>query len=127
MNGSCWRDERLHHHCCGVFYSLCVVAGFRCHKVIVCRFWYKNNLKDKVNSITLCPTLACTIPYSTDTMFLNIPLITIWHAITQKREHHINESLMQESQKRRHFDYTPNQQNLKRNGDQLLSERTSGS
>jgi hypothetical protein len=34
-------------------------------------------------------------------MFLNIPLIAGWHAITQKREHLIHESLIQENQKRR--------------------------
>jgi hypothetical protein len=33
-------------------------------------------------------------------MFLNIPLIVDWHAITQKREHLIHENLMQENQKR---------------------------
>jgi hypothetical protein len=33
-------------------------------------------------------------------MFLNIPLIADWHAITQKREHLIHENLIQENQKR---------------------------
>ncbi len=45
-------------------------------------------------------------------MFLNISLIADWHAITQKREHLINENLTPENQKRRHFDYAPNQKNL---------------
>jgi hypothetical protein len=42
-------------------------------------------------------------------MFLNIPLIADWHAITQKREHLIHENLMQEIQKRRRYDYLPEQ------------------
>ncbi len=33
-------------------------------------------------------------------MFLNIPLIANWHAVTLKREHFINENLMRENQKR---------------------------
>jgi hypothetical protein len=32
-------------------------------------------------------------------MFLNIPLIADWHAITQRREHLINENLVRENQK----------------------------
>jgi hypothetical protein len=40
-------------------------------------------------------------------MFLNIPLITDWHAVTRKREHLINENLMRENQKRRRYDYIP--------------------
>ena len=44
-------------------------------------------------------------------MFLNMPLIAGWHAITQKREHLINENLLRENQKRRHFDYAPNRKN----------------
>jgi hypothetical protein len=40
-------------------------------------------------------------------MFLNIPLIADWHAITLKREHLINENLMKENQKRRRYDYIP--------------------
>jgi hypothetical protein len=32
-------------------------------------------------------------------MFLNIPLIANWHAITQKREHLIHENLLKKSEK----------------------------
>jgi hypothetical protein len=42
-------------------------------------------------------------------MFLNIPLIADWHAITQRREHLIHENLMRENQKRRGYDYAPQQ------------------
>jgi hypothetical protein len=47
-------------------------------------------------------------------MFLNIPLIADWHAITQKHEHLINENLMHENCKRKRYDYTPNQKVLKK-------------
>jgi hypothetical protein len=47
-------------------------------------------------------------------MFLNIPLIADWHAITQRREHLIRENLMRENQKRRGYDYAPQQLVLKK-------------
>jgi hypothetical protein len=61
-------------------------------------------------------------------MFLNIPLITDWHAITQRREHLINENLIRENQKRRRFDYLPNQRVLrkKRWNPRKLDKRTTG-
>ncbi len=60
-------------------------------------------------------------------MFLNIPLIADWHAITQRREHLIHENLMRENQKRRSFDYAPQQRVLKKKWKpRKLDERTSG-
>jgi hypothetical protein len=47
-------------------------------------------------------------------MFLNIPLIADWHAITQRREHFIHENLMRENQKRRGYNYVPQQMVLKK-------------
>jgi len=47
-------------------------------------------------------------------MFLNIPLIAHWHAITLKRERLINENLMRENQNRRRYDYAPQQKILKK-------------
>ncbi len=47
-------------------------------------------------------------------MFLDIPLIADWHAITQRREHLIHENLMPENQKRRGYDYAPQQMVLKK-------------
>jgi hypothetical protein len=49
-------------------------------------------------------------------MFLNIPLIADWHAITQRSEHLIHENLMRENQKRRGYNYAPQQMVLKKNG-----------
>ncbi len=40
-------------------------------------------------------------------MFVNIPLIADWHAITQRREHLFHENLMRENQKRRGSDNAP--------------------
>ena len=62
-------------------------------------------------------------------MFLNTPLIADWHAITQRRgEHLIKENLIRENQKRRRFDYVPNQCILKKCWNPCkLNERTNGS
>ena len=58
-------------------------------------------------------------------MFLNIPLIADWHAITLKQEHIIHEK--RENQKRRRYDYIPQQRVLKKHWKpRKLSERTSG-
>jgi hypothetical protein len=60
-------------------------------------------------------------------MFLNIPLIADWHAITQKREHLIHESLLRENQKRRWYKYLPGQHVLKKCWKpRKLDARTSG-
>ena len=60
-------------------------------------------------------------------MFLNIPLIADWQAITLKREHLINENLIKENHKQRRFDYIPNQQILKKKWKpRKLGERTTG-
>ena len=60
-------------------------------------------------------------------MFLNIPLIADWHAITLRREHLINENLIRENQKRRQYDYLPQQLILKKRWKpRKLDERTSG-
>jgi hypothetical protein len=47
-------------------------------------------------------------------MFLNIPLIADWYAITQRREHLIHENLMRENQKRRGYDDASQQMVLKK-------------
>ena len=67
-----------------------------------------------------------SLTYNRD-MFLNIPLIADWHAITQRREHLINENLIRENQKRRRYDYVPQQRVLKKKWKPCkLGERTSG-
>jgi hypothetical protein len=47
-------------------------------------------------------------------MFLNIPLITDWHTITQRREHLINENFIRENQKHWQYIYAPQQRVLKK-------------
>ena len=60
-------------------------------------------------------------------MFLNIPLIADWKAITMKREHLVNENLMRENNRHRQYDYQPQQRVLKKNTNpRKLGERTSG-
>ncbi len=60
-------------------------------------------------------------------MFLNIPLIADWHALTQKREHLIHENLIRENQKRKWYDYLPEQCVLKKCWKpRKLDARTSG-
>ncbi len=60
-------------------------------------------------------------------MFLNIPLIVDWHAITQRREHLIHENLLRENQKRRGYNYAPQQLVLKKKWKpKKLGKRTSG-
>jgi hypothetical protein len=59
-------------------------------------------------------------------MFCNIPLIADWHTITQRREHLIHENLMRENQKRRGYDYPPQQMELRKWKPKKLGERTSG-
>jgi hypothetical protein len=60
-------------------------------------------------------------------MFLNIPLIANWHAITLKQEHLIHENLLRENQKRRRYDYVPQQHVLKKRWKPCtLDERTRG-
>lgn len=60
-------------------------------------------------------------------MYLNIPLVADWHAITTKREHVINTNLMRENKKRRRFDYQINKKVLKKVHDPTkLGIRTQG-
>ena len=60
-------------------------------------------------------------------MFLNIPLIANWHAITLRREHLIHENLLRENQKRRRYDYMPQQRVLKKRWKpRKLHKRSSG-
>ena len=60
-------------------------------------------------------------------MFLNIPFIADWNAITQKREQLVNENLRRANKKRRRFDYAPNQKILKKLHDPTkLGQRTTG-
>jgi hypothetical protein len=54
-------------------------------------------------------------------MFLNIPLISDWHIITQRQEHLTNENHMREIQKCRQYDYVPQQRVLKKKMKNLAS------
>jgi hypothetical protein len=59
--------------------------------------------------------------------FLNTPLISDWHTITQRQEHLMNENLISKNQKHQQYDYFPPQRVLKKKWKpRKLSERTSG-
>jgi hypothetical protein len=45
-------------------------------------------------------------------MFLNTPLISDWHTITQRQEHLMNENLISKNQKHPQYDYVPQQRVL---------------
>jgi hypothetical protein len=47
-------------------------------------------------------------------MFLNIPLIADWHAVTKRQEHLVNENLMHENRKHCRHDYAVDQRVLKK-------------
>ncbi len=47
-------------------------------------------------------------------MFLNIPLIADWHAVTKRREHLVNENLMRENRKGHRHDYAVDNRVLKK-------------
>ncbi len=47
-------------------------------------------------------------------MFLNVPLIADWQAITCTREYHVNENLLHANRKQHQFDYALGQQVLKK-------------
>ena len=60
-------------------------------------------------------------------MFLNVNLISDWHAITKKREHLVNYRLVRQNAQRRTYDYAPNQLVLKKVHDPTkLGIRTDG-
>ncbi len=61
-------------------------------------------------------------------MFLNMPLIVDWQAITHTREHHVNENLGHANRKQHQFDYAPGQKVLMKVHDSTkLGVRTEGS
>ncbi len=56
LNPCRWRGKWLHHHGGGV---CCVFVLFWmnswCHKLIVCKIWYKNNLKMRLTALLFDP------------------------------------------------------------------------
>ena len=65
---------------------------------------------------TVATTIGSTpgaLAFSRD-MFLNVPLIADWQAISRRREHHVNENLRRANAKRRQYDYVAGQLVLKK-------------
>eukprot|EP00957_Ditylum_brightwellii_P003158 240393-Ditylum_brightwellii.AAC.1 len=60
-------------------------------------------------------------------MFLNIPLIADWKAITSRREQHVHNNLRCANKKQRQYDYASGQKVLKKVHDPMkLGVRNSG-
>ena len=78
---------------------------------------------------TVATTLGSTpgaLAFSRD-MFLNIPLIADWKAITARRKQHVNDNLRRANKKQRQYDYASGQKVLKKVHDPTkLGVRTSG-
>ncbi len=56
LNPRCWRGKRLHHHDGGVcwLFVLLWMDSWR-HELIVCKKWYKNNLKMRLTVLLFDP------------------------------------------------------------------------
>ncbi len=60
-------------------------------------------------------------------MFLNVPLVADWQAISCTPEHHVNKNLQRANRKQHQFDYAPGQQVLKKvHNPTKLGVRTEG-
>ena len=60
-------------------------------------------------------------------MFYNVPLIADWHAITGRREHHVNKNLRRQNRRCHKWDYVMGQKVLKKVfGPTKIGPRTSG-
>jgi hypothetical protein len=58
-----WRGKQLSPHGCSVCDSFCVLWLLSHHlKFVMCKKMVQHNLRDKVNAVTSCFTLACTTP-----------------------------------------------------------------
>jgi hypothetical protein len=52
LNPCRWRGKRLHHHGGGVCWLFVLLwMDSRCHELIVCKTWYKNNLKMRLTAL----------------------------------------------------------------------------
>ncbi len=56
LNPRRWRGERLHHHGGGVCWLFVLLwMDSWCHELIVCKKWYKNNLKMRLTTLLFDP------------------------------------------------------------------------
>ena len=75
---------------------------------------------------TMLGSTPGALAFSRD-MFLNIPLIADWKAITARREQHVNDNLRSANKKQRQYDYASGQKVLKKvHNPTTLGVRNSG-
>ncbi len=56
LNSRRWRGKRLHHHGGGVCWLFVLLwMDSWCHKLIVCKIWYKNILKMRLTALLFDP------------------------------------------------------------------------
>ncbi len=56
LNPRRWRGKRRHHHGCGVCWLFLLLRiDPWCHELIVCKKWYKNNLKMRLTALLFDP------------------------------------------------------------------------
>ncbi len=56
LNPRRWRGERLHHHDGGVCWLFVLLwMDSWCHELIVCKIWFKNNLKMRLTALLFDP------------------------------------------------------------------------
>ncbi len=64
-NLRCWRGEWLHHHGGGVCWLFVLLwMDLWCHKLIVCKKWYKNNLKMRLTALLFDPPRHASHPHA---------------------------------------------------------------
>ncbi len=89
--------------------------------------YIKGDLSIALHAITIRAAIHSTLgispgrhTFNRDT-FLNTPLISDWHTITQRQEHLMNENLISKKQKHRQYEYVPQQRVLKKKNGNLTS------
>ncbi len=94
LNPCCWRGERLHHHGGGVcwLFVLMWMDSWR-HELIICKIWYKNNLKMRLMALLFDPptrapyqpllhVLFCYLnPPKNYILTLIMPFSFVWYVI----------------------------------------------
>ncbi len=83
-NPRCWRGKWLHHHGGGVCWlSVLLWMDSWCHKLIVCKKWYKNKLKMRLTVLLFdpprrAPHLDPTLDYPR-----MIPALDKWYCVSE--------------------------------------------
>ncbi len=96
LNPCRWRGKRLHHHGGGVCWLFVLLwMDLWRHKLIVCKIWYKNNLKMRLAALLFDPPTCAPYQLWGHTLTLGLPGCTLqcpaeggpscWPSTPQKR------------------------------------------